>query len=341
MLGFSVYLSHDLTADDYNYLIAMRNAGFNTVFTSLLEYNNGEVKRLNELGKWCKNLDLKVIADVSKESLEFLGIKQLADLEKFPLTGIRADEGISMPDIAKISKAFTVVLNASTITQNDIDELKDENADFDNLTAWHNFYPHPNTGLASKWFKERNHWLHKFDLKVGAFISGDKSAGFYRPTLEKLRGVNPLAAMLELKKLNCDDVLVGDASINADVIAIFVNYLKEKKITLHLRKGNLTLIQNQWHNRPDVARDVVRLVEGRIKQLFDLTPQEEILSRPEGSVTCDNDLYSRYQGELQITKCDLPADERVNIIDYVVQEDLSLLKFVGSSSPVIFVKSTK
>ena len=46
MLGFSVYLSHDLTADDYNYLIAMRNAGFNTVFTSLLDHDNGEVERL-------------------------------------------------------------------------------------------------------------------------------------------------------------------------------------------------------------------------------------------------------------------------------------------------------
>ena len=77
MLGFSVYLSHDLTADDYNYLIAMRNAGFNTVFTSLLDHDNGEVERLNELGKWCKNLDLKVIADISKESLKFLEIQQL------------------------------------------------------------------------------------------------------------------------------------------------------------------------------------------------------------------------------------------------------------------------
>ena len=65
-----------------------------------------------------------------------------------------------MPDIAKISKSFTVVLNASTITQNDIDELKDENADFDNLTAWHNFYPHPHTGLASKAHKDHCHKSH-------------------------------------------------------------------------------------------------------------------------------------------------------------------------------------
>ena len=35
MLGFSVYLDKDLTADDHNYLLGMRNAGFKEVFTSL------------------------------------------------------------------------------------------------------------------------------------------------------------------------------------------------------------------------------------------------------------------------------------------------------------------
>lgn len=35
MLGFSVYLGHDLTSEDYNYLLAMRNSGFTCVFTQL------------------------------------------------------------------------------------------------------------------------------------------------------------------------------------------------------------------------------------------------------------------------------------------------------------------
>ena len=35
MLGFSVYLDKDLTADDHNYLLGMMNAGFKEVFTSL------------------------------------------------------------------------------------------------------------------------------------------------------------------------------------------------------------------------------------------------------------------------------------------------------------------
>ena len=35
MLGFSVYLGHDLTSENYNYLLTMRNSGFTCVFTQL------------------------------------------------------------------------------------------------------------------------------------------------------------------------------------------------------------------------------------------------------------------------------------------------------------------
>ena len=39
----------------------------------------------------------------------------------------------------------------------------------------------------------------------------------------------------------------------------------------------------------------------------------------------DNDGYGRYRGEVQITLCDLPADERVNVVGQVVEEDCLLL----------------
>lgn len=76
MLGFSVYLDKDLTADDHNYLLGMRNAGFNEVFTSLTGLNDEAetiLKRLNQLTSWCKDLELKVMADVSQDDLHYLG----------------------------------------------------------------------------------------------------------------------------------------------------------------------------------------------------------------------------------------------------------------------------
>ena len=59
MLGFSVYLGHDLTSEDYNYLLTMRNSGFAYVFTQLVVADTAKeiiLKRLNNLTNWCQDV---------------------------------------------------------------------------------------------------------------------------------------------------------------------------------------------------------------------------------------------------------------------------------------------
>ena len=345
MLGFSIYLGHDLTADDYNYLIMMRNAGFSTIFTSLHIPENDlslVLSRLGKLTKWCKDLDLSIIADVSKEGLKKLGIdiSDIDQIKKLALTGLRIDDGVDFATVAKLSKVMPIALNASTIMEDDIDELKDYNADFDHLQAWHNYYPRPETGLDAAWLKEKNTWLHKSGMQTMAFIAGDAKkrgpihAGL--PTLEKQRDENPLAAMLELKDLECDHIFVGDDDFSKEAADSFTNYAKKDAITLHVDRSIPKLFANEWHNRPDVARDVIRLTEGRIRQVFSTQPQTEVLARPKGTITCDNDRYLRYKGELQITKRDLLPDEKVNVLGHVVRSDLPLLNFIQSKTKMIF-----
>lgn len=346
MLGFSMYLSRVLTADDYNYLIAMRNAGFNTVFTSICvdEDANSIKNRLNELVKWCKNLDLEIIADVTADCLKKLeiDISDVGQVQSLNLTGLRIDDGVKMETIAKLSKSMPIALNASTISEEDLVSLKEYNAAFDHLEAWHNFYPHPETGLAADWLKEKNEWLHSKGLKTMAFAPGDdKLEGPIcesLPTLEKQRHENPLAAMLELKKLSCDYVFIGDAGLKHSTIDSFENYLKKQIITLHVDHDMPKLFENEWHNRPDVARDVIRLKESRSLQLFETTPQEPE-KRLKGSITCDNDKYLRYKGEIQITKRDLPANDKVNVIGHIVKDDVALLDEVGANTQIMFVKA--
>src|SRR5699024_11768217 len=63
MLGFSVYLGHDLTSENYNYLLTMRNSGFTCVFTQLAVPDTDSatiLKRLGDLTNWCQKLDLKI-----------------------------------------------------------------------------------------------------------------------------------------------------------------------------------------------------------------------------------------------------------------------------------------
>lgn len=191
----------------------------------------------------------------------------------------------------------------------------------------------------------KNKWLQQYGLKTAAFISGNGKlrgpifAGL--PTLEKQRYENPLAAILELKDYNCDHVFVGDPQLTRDAIESITNYQKQGAITLHLDTDIPELFGNEWHNRPDVARDVVRLKESRKKMFLPTEPQDNIYARPTGSVTIDNNLYPRYEGEIEITKRNLPCNEKVNVLAQVKDYDLPLLKYVDSSTQIIFRRATK
>jgi len=178
MLGFSIYLNRDLTAADYNYLLAMRNAGLTTVFTSLHIPEDDQkvvLKRLAELTKWCQNLETDIIADVSEEGLEQLGIAldNEKQIESLGLTGLRIDDGVPSATIAKLSQKMPIALNASTINEDDITALREHGASFENLQAWHNFYPRPETGLDANWLEQKNNWLHQMNLETMAFVAGD------------------------------------------------------------------------------------------------------------------------------------------------------------------------
>lgn len=50
--------------------------------------------------------------------------------------------------------------------------------------------------------------------------------------------------------------------------------------------------------------------------------------RKTGSITIDNQLYGRYQGEIQIVKKDLCADTKVNVVGHVIETDLPLLSLI-------------
>ena len=179
MLGFSVYLDKDLTADDHNYLLGMRNAGFNEVFTSLTGLNDEAdviLKRLNQLTGWCKDLELKIIADVSQDDLHRLGY-DLDDVEKLKtlnVTGLRINDQVLMRFVSKLSKSMWVSLNAIYLQPEDITHLKEEAANFDHIRALFDFFSQPKTGMADERFEEKNRWLRKCNLETAAFIAGDR-----------------------------------------------------------------------------------------------------------------------------------------------------------------------
>ncbi|MES5783083.1 DUF871 domain-containing protein [Lacticaseibacillus rhamnosus] len=348
MIGFSCYLNDSATEQQAAYLKQMQQAGFTGVFTSLqLSEAKPEIirQRLDQLVANCHQLGLTIMADVSAASLQRLGIA-LHDgkaIQALGLDGLRIDDGIDMTTVAALSHTMAIALNASTLSACMIDQLANAKANLRHIEAWHNFYPRPETGLDPAWFAQKNKWLHALGFKTMAFISGDAQqrgplfAGL--PTLEAHRGLLPLAAYLELRQLAIDHVYVGDPQLSPRSIAAFQSYVHDQVLLIQVQTEDERLLHLTWHSRPDIAQKVVRLAEARLEHIFATPQSAQTDPRPRGSITLDNSAYGRYAGELQLTRCDLPADPRVNVIGKIEPSNLPLLDQIGPHQAIRFKTS--
>ena len=345
MIGFSCYLNDSATEQQAAYLKQMQQAGFTGVFTSLqLSEAKPEIirQRLDQLVANCHQLGLTIMADVSAASLQRLGIA-LHDgkaIQALGLDGLRIDDGIDMTTVAALSHTMAIALNASTLSACMIDQLANAKANLRHIEAWHNFYPRPETGLDPAWFAQKNKWLHALGFKTMAFISGDAQqrgplfAGL--PTLEAHRGLLPLAAYLELRQLAIDHVYVGDPQLSPRSISAFQAYGHDQVLLIQVQTDDERLLHLTWHSRPDIAQKVVRLAEARLEHIFATPQPAQTDPRPRGSITLDNSAYGCYAGELQLTRCDLPADPRVNVIGKIEPSNLPLLDQIGPHQAIRF-----
>lgn len=346
MFGLSLFLGDELTDKKKQYLKQMKEAGFTSVFTSLHipEENSAHyMQRLTNLGLLVKELDMDLITDISKGALENLGVSihsssSLENLKQLGVTGLRVDYGFSNQEIAFMSNHLDVALNASTITEKDVKELAENEANFHQMTAMHNYYPRPETGLAKEVFQEKNVWLNEIGFMVASFVSGDEElrGPLYQhlPTLEDHRELHPLAAAIEsLKECSVDTVYIGDPKISAKTFEQFKYYIQEDTILFHVEPVNhspyFERILGKHQNRWDPAKDVLRSADARFKETPEIEPSETS-KRFRGTVTLDNNRYQRYMGEIQVVVHELPADEKVNVVAQIKKEDLALLDWCAA-----------
>ncbi|MCT4783157.1 MULTISPECIES: DUF871 domain-containing protein [Exiguobacterium] len=340
MRGLSVYLSQPLTATFEMWLAEMRRSGFTSLFTSLhIPEDDASVytDRLRHLGQLAKTLDMELFADIAPTSLVALG-KTWDDahtLVDWGVTGLRVDYGVTPKQVADLSQRMTVALNASTLAEAELAEMMRHGLDVNRVEAWHNFYPRPETGLERSWFEAKNVWLKRQGIRVQAFIPGDgtlRGPLFERlPTLEEHRAVSSFACFLDLER-DVDRILIGDPAVSDATREQFMAY--DDGIVL-LRAEKVQVLEPMLYdvhtNRMDPARDVVRSVESRAYGRLGhrLIEPIDAAPRPFGTITIDNTNYGRYAGEMQVTRRDLDADDRVNVIGRVVAEDRPLIRFIG------------
>lgn len=344
MLGVSVFLGKELTEETAAYLKTAKENGFEGIFSSVHipeEDSTNYLERLKTLGEWANALDMELIVDISGKALASLGLsfEHPKGILETGVTGLRIDYGIENGPIADLTNHMKVALNASTITEKDIEDLTSAGADFLQMEAWHNYYPRPETGLGKKEFIAKNQWLKKRGFRIMAFVPGDKELRGplfqHLPTLEKHRFIHPLAGAIELmQECFVDDVYIGDPQISGRTRMQFEQYFKKSNLVLHVYQqassAGLDMVVGKHQNRWDAARDVIRSSESRAVNVDKIKPMHPSAKRTIGSVTVDNHLYGRYNGEIQIVLSELPEDKKVNVAAQVIPEDLPLLDFCRS-----------
>ncbi|MEY8370412.1 MupG family TIM beta-alpha barrel fold protein [Aerococcaceae bacterium 50-4] len=341
MYGFSVYLNEPINQKNIENLV---NAGFTGIFTSIHIPEDDDqqyLARINKLGQICEKNHLSLVVDISGASLEKIGgsFDNSQSILDLGITGLRIDYGIGMDIVARLSRDMHVALNASTLTAQDLDQLHKYRANLHNITAWHNYYPRPETGLDMTRFKHHNQWLKSTGLRTMAFVVGDGEkrgpifAGL--PTIENHRNLPPLAGALDLKMNGCiDDVYIGDPGLKPQSLFQFEQYIKRGEICIKVERASeatenqLAQLLGVHTNRQDAATLVVRSQEARLQLNSVIKPINNV-KRSFADITVDNERYGRYHGEMQICLADLPEDDKVNVVGQVVETDRSLLSFIG------------
>ena len=154
------------------------------------------------------------------------------------------------------------------------------------------------------------------------------------PTLEDQRDKNIFASTLELLKVyKLDRVYIGDERISDNQMEHFKAYIKDGVYILHStikdEYKDLEILKNIQTNRSDGAKLVIRSRESRIDYDMKVDPNN-CIDRLAGSITLDNKLYGRYEGELQVTRVDLPQDDKVNVIGKVDNGDIQVIKYISA-----------
>lgn len=108
----------------------------------------------------------------------------------------------------------------------------------------------------------------------------------------------------------------------------FSVYLNEEKAVLEQKIVQMKEHAFTHQSRNDISKNVILCQESRRRNQGRVIPPLNCQARTIGSVTIDNEQYLRYQGELQITKVSLPADQRVNKIAQVISADVDLLSLM-------------
>lgn len=326
--GISIYLSTNIEMNS-EYLLKAKEVDSSFVFTTInMPEENDELKKdISKVVELCKKNKMKLIVDINANSKKYI--------KDYENVYYRIDDGLSNDEIIALAKNNYVVLNSTTLDEEDLKYFKLKGVDFSKLYSLHNYYPKVYTGVSLKFLKKRNEIYKKYGLKTMAFIPGDLKRGPIfegLPTVEEHRYMDILQASLELIANDTDVILLGDLNIKEENWER-LKYLLKGIVPLRINKN---ILKNRiFENRKDYSNYVVR----NIKRDVILDTIVEIDKNIEkGDILVTDEKGLRYKGDLEIALKNLnKLNDGRRIVASVIDKDKGLLDYLSIINKFIFI----
>ena len=346
--GISIYSGLNCSLEENLQLIeTAASLGLKRLFTSVLipeaEADNLEAEFAAILATAIEN-DFEIILDVTPETISTFDFA--LDFEQITP---RLDDGFNPMQIAALSQIRRIMLNASTVNEELLITLTRLEANFSNISALHNFYPHIHTGLDVTHFQLQNKLLQGFGISTGAFaasLNGRRRPPFQEglPTVEITRSFSTDFTARYLAALGTDFIIISDSLPTYEECSSITNLNAGEAIlvikTLTTDPASLKLLSQKFRSRYELSPNVIRAANSRViaKELnLIINPEDvQLRSRSPGDITIDNTNFERYMGEVQIVKSNLPPDSRVNIAAQITETDLMLLEHLSCNQAFSF-----
>lgn len=349
-IGISIFTGMEYSVEEnIAYIEKAAKMGFKRIFTSMQRPGSDPERVKVEMpiiSKRVKELGMEIVTDISPFALRIFKASK-EDLTPFKdagVTSLRLDDGFTNEEVAAFTKnkaGLKIELNGCSYFYEDLEEIISAGADKTMMQASFNYYPKFESGISKEFVEMQGEAYAHFQVPLFAFVHS--SALSTRTTIESFRNLTPERATEELFAIKgIDTVLIGDPIAPdedlekvAEIASRDYVKIRVKSVPGITEEEKSFLYGKVLMARPGTAlalRHTYRLPKGEEGKL--LAPRNTV-ARKIGSVTLDNRQYSTGNnhllnaGEVNIWRAERPADERINVVGQLLEEDLPLINAVG------------
>lgn len=305
-----------------------------------------DLETVTKISAEAKEAGMEVACETTPEYDKLYGasVNNLKPYSEAGIDVLRLDWGYTPDELAIMTNnpyELKIATNASPANVGfTLEKMKEAGANFDKLLGWFNFYPHPGTGHSLDYLVKNAKEFKKYGLEVRCNV------GMWC-TVERLKHLSPARAAEELFATKVIDTvyvsgipwLLRPEELRALGEVVTRDSIKiQIKTVPGLSDMDRKILFAEHVNRLDPAEHMVRHLPFPRKSR--VLPHNTV-DRPKYSVTIDNYLYGlhSYSGTLIINLVEMPADPRVNVVGYVIEEDSELVDMIGPGDKFILAEA--